>query len=53
MNYCDVIYNYYSDIVDVIEEYEYMSPSNYLFVRNVSKLFAALEYLFLVIFQAF
>ena len=40
----DYLYNYYNDIVDVIEGYDYMSPSNYLFVRNVSKLFAALDY---------
>lgn len=40
----DYLYNYYNDIVEVIEGYEYMSPSNYLFVRNVSKLFASLDY---------
>lgn len=38
------LYNYYNDIVEVIEGYDYMSPSNYLFVRNVSKLFASLDY---------
>ena len=38
------LYNYYNDIVDIIEGYDYMSPSNYLFVRNVSKLFASLDY---------
>lgn len=40
----DYLYNYYSDIIEVIESYEYMSPSNYLFARNVSKLFASLDY---------
>lgn len=35
---------YYQDILEVIEQEEYMSPSNYLFARNVSKLFAALSY---------
>jgi len=40
----DYLYNYYNDIVDIIEGYDYMSPSNYLFVRNVSKLFASLDY---------
>lgn len=40
----DYLYNYYNDIVEVIESSEYMSPSNYLFVRNVSKLFASLDY---------
>lgn len=38
------LYNYYNDVVDIIEGYDYMSPSNYLFVRNVSKLFASLDY---------
>lgn len=40
----DYLYNYYNDIADVIENYDYMSPSNYLFIRNISKLFASLEY---------
>lgn len=44
VNRIDYLFNYYSDIVEVIEGYDYMSPSNYLFVRNVSKLFAALDY---------
>lgn len=36
--------NYYNDITELIEKEEYMSPSNYLFIRNVSKLFASLAY---------
>ncbi len=36
--------NYYNDIAEVIEREEYMSPSNYLFIRNVSKVFQALHY---------
>ena len=40
----DYLYNYYNDIVDIIEENDYMSPSNYLFIRNVSKLYASLDY---------
>lgn len=40
----DYLYNYYNDIADIIENYDYMSPSNYLFIRNISKLFASLEY---------
>lgn len=36
--------NYYRDITEIIEKEEYMSPANYLFVRNVSKLFASLDY---------
>lgn len=40
----DYLYNYYNDIADIIENYDYMSPSNYLFIRNISKLFASLDY---------
>lgn len=36
--------NYYNDIAEVIEREEYMSPSNYYFIRNISKLFQALNY---------
>ena len=36
--------HYYQDILEIIEQEEYMSPANYLFARNVSKLFAALNY---------
>lgn len=40
----DYLYNYYNDIADIIESYDYMSPSNYLFIRNISKLYASLDY---------
>lgn len=40
----EYLYNYYNDIADIIENYDYMSPSNYLFIRNISKLFASLDY---------
>ena len=40
----DYLYHYYNDVVEIIEGYDYMSPSNYLFVRKVSKLFASLDY---------
>lgn len=40
----DYLSNYYNDIAELIEREEYMSPSSYLFIRNVSKLFAALSY---------
>lgn len=40
----EYLYNYYNDIADIIESNEYMSPSNYLFIRNISKLFASLDY---------
>ncbi len=38
------LYNYYDDYANVIDEEEYMSPSNYLFVRNISMLFKVLNY---------
>lgn len=40
----EYLYNYYDDWVNVIETEEYMSPSNYLFIRNVTKVFQALNY---------
>ncbi len=36
--------NYYSDMAEVIEREEFMSPSQYLFIRNISKIFMCLEY---------
>lgn len=36
--------NYYNDICSIIEREEFMSPSHYLFVRNVTKVFQALNY---------
>ena len=36
--------NYYNDIAEIIEKEEYMSPSNYLFVRNITLVFQALNY---------
>ncbi len=36
--------NYYQDIAEIIEAEEYMSPSHYLFIRNISTLFSALGY---------
>lgn len=36
--------NYYSDIAEIIENEEFMSPSNYLFIRNISELFSSLSY---------
>ena len=43
-NRIDYLYNYYEDITSIIDSEEYMSPSNYLFVRNVTKVFQALNY---------
>lgn len=40
----EYLINYYQDITELIEREEYMSPSSYLFIRNISKLFLALNY---------
>lgn len=40
----DYLMNYYNDMAEVIEREEYMSPSHYYFIRNISKVFAALSY---------
>lgn len=40
----DYLNNYYDDIASIIEKEEFMSPSNYLFIRNISKIFQALNY---------
>lgn len=40
----DYLKNYYNDWADVIEKEEYMSPSQYLFMRSITKLFQALNY---------
>ena len=48
--YEDVVNNiayltsYYQDIITIIESKVYMSPSQYMLARNISKLFAALSY---------
>ena len=43
-NRIEYLYHYYDDLAEVIEKEEYMSPSNYYFIRNISKLYQALEY---------
>lgn len=40
----EYLQHYYNDLADWIEQEEYMSPAHYLFVRNISKLFASLFY---------
>ena len=40
----DYLVNYYSDIAEVIEHEVYMSPSHYYFIRNISKVFASLDF---------
>lgn len=43
-NRLDYLFNYYEDVVSIIESEEFMSPSNYLFVRNVTKLFQSIMF---------
>ncbi len=40
----EYLYNYYNDIITVIEGNIYMSPSEYLLARNISKLYEALSF---------
>lgn len=40
----DYIYNYYLDIIDIIESKVYMSPYEYLIARNISKIFSAIYF---------
>ena len=38
------IYNYYLDIINIIESNIYMSPSEYLIARNITKIFSCINY---------
>lgn len=38
------LYNYYDDYANIIDSEEYMSPSNYYFMRNISLLFKDLVF---------
>ena len=40
----DYLEHYYDDIASWIEKEEYMSPSHYFFIRNISGIFYALRY---------
>lgn len=44
MNNVDYLYSYYIDIISIIETKVYMSPSEYLLARNISKIFSAIEF---------
>ena len=44
INKIDYIYNYYLDIINVIESKIYMSPSEYLIARNISKIFSCIYF---------
>lgn len=39
------LFNYYNDVISIIEKEIYMAPSHYLFIRNISKLYACFDYL--------
>lgn len=43
-NNIEYLYSYYQDIITVIESKIYMSPSEYLFARNISKVFSSLNF---------
>lgn len=43
-NRLEYLYNYYTDIITVIERKVYMSPSNYLLARNFSKIYQTINY---------
>lgn len=40
----EYIDNYYKDIINIIESKVYMSPSEYLIARNISKIFECINY---------
>lgn len=40
----EYLVNYYGDMAEIIEKEVYMSPSHYYFIRNISKVFASLDY---------
>ena len=44
INKIDYIYNYYTDIISLIETSIYMSPVEYLIARNISKIYESLNY---------
>lgn len=43
-NNIDYLNSYYTDIITIIESKEYMSPSEYLLARGISKIFNSLNY---------
>lgn len=44
MNNINYLYSYYIDIISIIETKVYMSPSEYLLARNISKIFSSIEF---------
>lgn len=43
-NNIEYLYSYYNDIITLIESKVYMSPSEYLLARNISKIFGSLNF---------
>lgn len=43
-NNIEYLYSYYNDIITLIETKVYMSPSEYLLARNISKVFGSLNF---------
>lgn len=43
-NNIEYLYSYYNDIISIIDTKIYMSPSEYLLARNISKIFKSLNY---------
>lgn len=43
-NNIEYLYSYYNDLINIIDTKVYMSPSEYLLARNISKIFNALNY---------
>ena len=43
-NNIEYLYSYYNDTINIIDTKIYMSPSEYLLARNISKIFNALNY---------
>jgi len=44
LNKIEYLNNYYNDLVSVFEKDEYMAPSAYLLLRNISKVFESLNF---------
>ena len=40
----EYIFNYYNDIISIIEKSIYMSPSGYLIARNINKIYECINY---------
>lgn len=43
-NRIEYLYNYYTDMITIIERNVYMSPSQYLIARNISMIYKSLDY---------